>query len=82
MEVNCQFHALAALISGEISPGTHCTGGWVGPKTNLDAMEKRKIFGPCRESNSNSSAIQPVQNICQNVGFEILTIVNRKITVL
>jgi hypothetical protein len=22
-------------------PGTHCMGGWVGPRTGLDAVEKR-----------------------------------------
>jgi hypothetical protein len=25
-------------------PGTHCTGGWVGPRTGLDGVEKIKIF--------------------------------------
>jgi hypothetical protein len=27
----------------EISPGTHWTGGWVGPRAVLDAVVKRKI---------------------------------------
>jgi hypothetical protein len=26
------------------SPGPHCLGGWVGPRTGLDVMEKRNIF--------------------------------------
>jgi hypothetical protein len=27
---------------GEIAPGTHWIGGWVGPRVGLDAVEKRK----------------------------------------
>jgi hypothetical protein len=30
-----QRHAPAALYPRE-RPGTHCTGGWVGPRTGLD----------------------------------------------
>jgi hypothetical protein len=26
------------------SPGTHCIGGWVGPRAGLDDVEKRKFF--------------------------------------
>jgi hypothetical protein len=28
---------------GERAPGTHWKGGWVGPRTGLDKMERRKI---------------------------------------
>jgi hypothetical protein len=28
---------------GERAPVTHCIGGWVGPRTGLDDMEKRKF---------------------------------------
>jgi hypothetical protein len=28
----------------ERAPGTHCIGGWVGPRTVLDAVEKRNIL--------------------------------------
>jgi hypothetical protein len=35
---------------GERAPGTHWTGGWVGLRARLDAVEKRKIF-LCRKSN-------------------------------
>jgi hypothetical protein len=35
MEVSDQFHALAALPPGEIAPGTHWIGGWVGPNTYI-----------------------------------------------
>ena len=34
-----QRQASAALL-----PGTHLTGGWVGPKPSPDAMQNRKIF--------------------------------------
>jgi hypothetical protein len=29
---------------GRFTPGTHCIWGWVGPRTGLDDMEKRKFF--------------------------------------
>jgi hypothetical protein len=31
------------FIPGERAPGTHLIGGWVGPRTHLDDLEKRKI---------------------------------------
>jgi hypothetical protein len=44
----------------ETAAGTHCIGGWVGPRAGLDVMEKRKIPCPCLELNPDSSVIQPV----------------------
>jgi hypothetical protein len=44
---------------GERAPGTHWIGGWVGLRSGLDAVEKRK-FLPYRDSNSDPSVIQPV----------------------
>ena len=38
MGVSGQRHAPAALTPGEI--GTHCTGGWVGPRAGLDGCAK------------------------------------------
>jgi hypothetical protein len=38
---------------GERTPGTHCTGGWVGPRAGLDAEGRGKILCLCRGSNSN-----------------------------
>ena len=35
MGVGGQRHAPAALPPGK-KPGTHCTGGWVGPRVGLD----------------------------------------------
>jgi len=31
-----------ALPPGERAPGTHCIGGWVGPRASLDTAEERK----------------------------------------
>jgi hypothetical protein len=39
--VSGQRHALATLY-----PGTHCTGGWVGPRTGLDTEDRGKILSP------------------------------------
>jgi hypothetical protein len=46
MELSRQLHAPVRFI-----PGTHLTGGWVGPRAGLDAVAKRKIPCTCRESN-------------------------------
>jgi hypothetical protein len=35
----------------ERTPGTNWIGGWVGPRAILDALVKRKIPSPRRESN-------------------------------
>jgi hypothetical protein len=55
MVVSGQLHDPAAL-----PPGTHWIGGWVGPRAVLDAVVKRKIPSPRRESNPRSPIIQPV----------------------
>jgi hypothetical protein len=44
----------------EKAPGTHCIGGWVGPRTGLKAVVKRKIPSPRRESNPRTPIVQPV----------------------
>jgi hypothetical protein len=38
---------------------THCRGGWVGLRAGLE-VEQRKISCPCRESNPDSSIVEPV----------------------
>jgi hypothetical protein len=40
-----------ALPPGERTPGTHYTGGWVGPRAGLDAGARRKILCLCWGSN-------------------------------
>jgi hypothetical protein len=45
---------------GERTPGTHWTGGWVGPRAGLDTEARGKILCPLRESNSDRPVVQPV----------------------
>jgi hypothetical protein len=56
MEASGQRHALAALYPGERTPGTHWTGGWVGPRAGLYAGAKRKSLCPCQGSNPDRPA--------------------------
>jgi hypothetical protein len=44
----------------EKAPGTHWIGGWVCPRAVLDAVVKRKIPSPRRESNPRTPIVQPV----------------------
>jgi hypothetical protein len=44
----------------EKAPGTHWIGGWMGPRTVLDTVVKRKISIPRRESNPRTPIVQPV----------------------
>jgi hypothetical protein len=60
MEVSGQLHAPAALNPRERARGTHWIGGWVGPRAILDAVVKRKIPSPRRESNPKTPIVQPV----------------------
>jgi hypothetical protein len=43
MRMSGQRHASAALYPGERTPGTHCTGGWMGPRIGLDTEVREKI---------------------------------------
>jgi hypothetical protein len=60
MEVSGQPHAPAALPPKERTSGTHWIGGWVGPRAVLDAVVKRRIPSPRRESNPRTPIVQPV----------------------
>jgi hypothetical protein len=44
----------------EIAPGTHWIGGWVGPRAVLDAVVKRNIPSPRRESKPRTPIVKPV----------------------
>jgi hypothetical protein len=44
----------------ERAPGTYWIGGWVGTRAVLDAVVKRKIPSPRRESNPRTPTVQPV----------------------
>jgi hypothetical protein len=48
----------------ERTPATHWIGGWVGPRAVLDAVVKRKIHNPCRESNPRTPIVQPLAQRC------------------
>jgi hypothetical protein len=48
------------LYLRERAPGTHWIGGWVGPRSVLDAVVKRKIPNPFRESNPRIPIVQPI----------------------
>jgi hypothetical protein len=72
--MNSFTHSLtSALDGGECSashPGrfipkeratvTHWIGDWVGPRAVLDAVVKKKIPSPRRESNSKTPIVHPV----------------------
>jgi hypothetical protein len=53
MEVN-----LVRFTLEEIDPGTHWIGGWLGCKTGLKAVERRKIL-PYRKLNTGLPARRP-----------------------
>jgi hypothetical protein len=43
MGVSGQRHSQdRAFTPGERNPGTHCTGGWVGPRAGLDTEARGK----------------------------------------
>jgi hypothetical protein len=48
-----------ALPRGK-NPGTHCTGGWVGPRAGLDTEARGKILCPRRGPNPDRPVVQPV----------------------
>jgi hypothetical protein len=60
MEVSGQLHAPATLPPEKEPPDTQWIGGWVGPRAVLDAVFKRKIPSPRRESNPSSRIVQAV----------------------
>jgi hypothetical protein len=59
MEASGQLHAPAALPPRKELLATYWTGGWVGPRAGLNAVVKRKIPSPCRESNPRTPIVNP-----------------------
>jgi hypothetical protein len=49
-----------------MSPWYPWIGGWVGPRAVLDAVVKRKIPSPRRESNPRATIVQPVAIMALN----------------
>jgi hypothetical protein len=47
-----------ALARGR-TPGTHSTGGWVGPRAGLDTEARRKMYCLCRGSNLDRPVVSP-----------------------
>jgi hypothetical protein len=57
------------------APFTHWIGGWVGCTAILDAVVKRKILSPRRESNPRTPIAQPVaqryrEMVCTKINAE------------
>jgi hypothetical protein len=48
------------FIPGERTPGTHCTGGWVGLTASLDTEVRGKISCLCQRSNLDRPVVQPI----------------------
>jgi hypothetical protein len=49
-----------AFTLGERTPGTHCTGGRVGPRAGLDTEVRGNILCSCRGSNPDRPVVQPI----------------------
>jgi hypothetical protein len=58
MEVSGQRYAPAALYPGKRTPGTHCTGGWVGLRAGLDTEATGKVLCLCWGSNTDRPVVQ------------------------
>jgi hypothetical protein len=55
----------------ERSPGTHWIGGWVSPRAVLDAVMKRRIPSPSRESKPKSPLVQLVDQSLYVLSYHI-----------
>jgi hypothetical protein len=64
MEVSGQLLAPADLLPRERAIGSHLTGGWVGSRAVLDAVVKRRILSPRRESNPELRSSSLTRDIC------------------
>jgi hypothetical protein len=53
-----QRYAPDALYPRGMDPGTHCTGGWVGPRAGLDTEVRGKILSPLPGIEPRSPSLQ------------------------
>jgi hypothetical protein len=44
----------------ERDPDSHWIGGWMGHRTGMDTVSKRKIPSPCRDLNPDHPIVQPI----------------------
>jgi hypothetical protein len=58
MEVSGQRHVSAALYTGELTPSTHCTGGWVGLRAGLDTEAREETLLPLPGIEPRSSLVR------------------------
>jgi hypothetical protein len=66
MEVSGQLHSPAAPYSRESVAGTHCTGGWVGPRASL-GTRVRKNLSP---AGNRTLAVQSVAHFYTHSGIQ------------
>jgi hypothetical protein len=57
--VSGQRHAPAALYTRRKNPGTHCTGGWVGPRAGLDTEIEEKSLASAGDLTSIARSSSP-----------------------
>jgi hypothetical protein len=62
-----------SFTPGKRAPGTPWIGGWVGLRAVLDAVAKRKIPSPRRDSNPRTPIIQPVAQWCTDWDISALS---------
>jgi hypothetical protein len=65
---------------GERTPGTHCTGGWVGPRVGPDTEDIGKILCLCRGSNLDRPVVQPVARHCTDWATRLISQLGNLIT--
>jgi hypothetical protein len=58
-EDECSVSRPGRFHSRERTPNDHLTGGWVGPRVGLDAVEYVKLPCSCRKSNPGRPARSP-----------------------
>jgi hypothetical protein len=79
MEANNQFLGPAALPPGKFARVTRWIGGWVGPRTELEDAERRKISCLYQELDRSSSVVQLVAYQLYRLNYRGLVISNNAI---